>query len=208
MRNIVVYRSPVPYAQIDFGPIRFDQKLDAVGGESLVATLDQWSSVRSYYVESISASFGPFWFVVVTIALVGGSAAIVCFSDWRFVAAVAAVVGILTYPFLPITGGLPFVNNLRYVVPALMLAVVVAALVCARSAAMHVALAAACAAGITANLTADHRGRIPAWPGYPLWGLLAAIAIMSGSLVVLMQRDIASTLFRGSGKVLRAPLPV
>lgn len=107
IRNWVVHGSPIPYVDIRLGPIDLPASVASEPGESLLATLDDFDAVRQYYGESVQTSLGPLWFVPVLIGLVGCAVLLARSRDWRFMAALSASIGLLSFPMLPLTGGLP-----------------------------------------------------------------------------------------------------
>lgn len=181
-RNWVVHGSPTPYFDIDLGPIHLPATGEREIGETLFATLHDLGSSGGYYLESIRISFGPMWPLLPIGSLVACAVVLIRPCGWQLrSAALAALAGVVTFPFLPVTGGLPFVNNLRYGVPALMLAMVLLAVAAAPWRWARVIVTAVSAAAVVGNLTSGHRGRVPAWPGHHEWGWLAAVAIAGGA---------------------------
>lgn len=179
-RNWVVHGSPAPFVDIQLGPIDWPAQVPNESGEALLETLDDFDVVRTYYAESLRISLGPLWMVLVAVVLTACTAMMIRPRDWRFVAALSAAVGVLAYPMLPLTGGLPFVNNLRYTVTVLLLAMALAALAVATRPLARAGLVLVCSVMVVANLLSDHRGRVVAWPGYHVWGLVTAIAVVGG----------------------------
>ncbi len=86
-----------------------------------------------------------------------------------------------TFPLLPFTGGIAFVNNLRYGLTALMLAMVLAPLAVTSWARARVVLALVCLVCVATNLASDQRGRVEAWPGHHGWGFLVAAVVLAGA---------------------------
>lgn len=195
-RNLVVSGSPLPYADLTIGSFGFRQRVGAESGESLFAR--RADDFTRYYLDSLDTSLGPLWPLVVGFGVLGAAAAAIWLSGPIRAIAVAAVAGFLAYPFIPLTGGLSFVNNLRYALVALTLGLVCAVLVVARSPRARTALAGLLAAVVAANLVSPHRGRVPAWPDEPRWviaGLIAAIGAGTSPwwLAALQRLDRRST---------------
>jgi len=188
-RNWMLYNSPIASVDFDLGP--FELRGDLVRtepGESLLATLDNLDEVGEYYLDSLRTGVGPLWAVTLAIAVMAPIVVMIRARDWRLLGAAAAFIGLITFPILPITGGLPFVNNLRYGTGALMLALPLAAVAVAGYRWLQVGLAAVSVVLIVTNLVSDHRGRVAAWPGYHLWGFLAAVVLVGGAWLIF-QRD-------------------
>ena len=178
-RNWAVHRSPVPYLDVDVGPLELPGSLEPEGGQTLLETLDDLDELGSYYADSVRISLGPLWFLAVLLGVGACGLVVARARDWRWIAGLASAVGLATFPVMPITGGLPFVNNLRYGVTPLLLALVLGPSLVAHRRWARLVLTAACGAIIVANLVSDHRGRVPAWPGYHAWGAFVAVAIVA-----------------------------
>ncbi len=185
-RNWLLYSSPIAYVDVDLGPFELRGELRRTeDAPSLLQSLDVLDEFGQYYLDSLRIGLGPLWPVMLAIALVAPVAVMLRFRDWRFLGAAAAFIGLISFPALPTTAGLQFNNNLRYGTGALMLALPLAALAVAGYRWLRVGLAAIGVVLIVTNLVSDHPGRVPAWPGYHLWGFLAAVAIVGGAWIMV-----------------------
>jgi hypothetical protein len=144
-------------------------------GLTLWATLGDLGEWGRYYLDSTVTSFGPLWPVAVAVAVVGSAVACLRARGVQRLTAGAALTGLLLFPFMPTTGELAFVNNLRYGIPALALGLVTTVVAIAPHRRARVAATVIAVAVIVADLTSPHRGRVPAWPAEPGWAVGGAL---------------------------------
>lgn len=174
VRNLIVAGSPMPYADLTLGPIGFERQIPPMG-VTLFSTFDELGEHGRYYLDSLDVSFGPLWFVVVAGALVAGAAGVITLRGSLRVAALAGFAGVVTFPLMPVTGELPFVNNLRYSLAAVVICVVVGTVVAATHARVRTAVVVATGAIVLGNLMSPHRPRVPAWPDELWWAIGGAV---------------------------------
>lgn len=173
VRNLVVSGSPMPYADLTIGPFGFEQQVPR-SGETLLSTLGDLDRQGRYYLDSLDVSFGPLWFVVVVGALAGSIVGVTVLRASLRVAAIGGLVGLAAFPLMPLTGGLPFVNNLRYAIVALALGAIVGAVVAGGRTWSRWGVLAGSVAVIVVNLASPHRARVPAWPHESWWAVAGA----------------------------------
>jgi hypothetical protein len=184
IRDWVVARSPLPWFDIRLGPVHFVRQIPP-SGVSLahdVLSPKQW---RDVYLGGIWQGFGRAWPIVV-VALLGTIAMLL----WRRtlilgLVGVVLLAGVVGYLFTPLTGGIGFVFNLRYLSPVLLVAFAAIPLILPeRGNGPFVALIA-CLALVCVGATMPNREQTPAWPSGELLPSIAFVAIAVVAVVTL-----------------------
>ncbi len=133
---------------------------------------------RRNYLPGLHRGLGAAWFAVLVLGILG--AALMVFHRHRpldRIVGLVALAGVVAYLFTPQSGGVPFVFNLRYLSPMLLVGLVVLPLSAPTTVRWRWGqlLVSVCLVAIGA--TASHHERVPAWPGEALLpGVVAALA--------------------------------
>ena len=189
LRNWVIAGTPLPWFDIDAGPIHWPAQIPP-SAPSLahdVTHLDAW---RDLYLDGIWQGLGRAW-PLVLVLLVGAIAVAVARGPGtleRLVGAVLAA-GVVGYVFTPLTGGFGFVFNLRYLGPVFVVAFAFLPVALPSPPWWRRIAVAALAVVVAADLTMPNRERIPAWPS----GLVVPSLLVAGAGVALLAVLVRST---------------
>ena len=179
-RNWVVAGNPLPWFDLP----GFDKQVDQ-DGPALVRTVfdaDAWSSI---YLDGMAQGLTSLWPLVVGIVV--ASIALLAVRGDALERAVAAALGagVVLHALTPLTGGLTFAFNLRYLAPTLLVAVVLLPTVLPKDQRWSIAAAGALTAVIVAGALSDHSEGAPPWT-FPAttWALLALVAVIGAALAI------------------------
>ncbi len=195
LRNWVLTGNPLPWFDIPLGALTLERVVAADEGTSLLsagafdgATWDQ------IYRPGLHQALGPAWPVVLGLFVVSVLACL-----WRRrrgeerIIGLVALAGAVGYLATPLTSGLSFVFNLRYLTPVLLIALVALPTTLPRSRTSRLIQLLVSVALVVANATAPHLERTPAWPSETFWAVGAVLAIVAMALA-LHQADLARRL--------------
>jgi hypothetical protein len=186
VRNWVRADNPLPWFDIELGPVRFPVRAaeDSPSFASSLFDLDAW---RLTHFWGFTLGFGRWWQLVFALGI---GAAILLLVRGRGVlqkaCGVAVLAGGLQWALSPLTGGLSTPYGLRYLSPVLMigLALLPVTLVSARAMWRHGATALVLVL-MAAATTSKHIEPVSGWPrDYLLPGILAGGAVLAGVLLV------------------------
>jgi hypothetical protein len=186
VRNWIVAGDPAPFLKVTIGPISFRGSAP-FGQESAVHYLTNGTVWQRSYLPGLSHALGPAWPLVLSLGLCGAAFAIFWGrTPLERLVALAALAGMCAYPFIPNTGvfrGVGFVFNLRYLMPALLLAFILLPPSLVR---LHIAWRrVACFAMLglvvlSTALPAIPGDGMPAWPSDGVAsGVVAAIVVLA-----------------------------
>lgn len=178
-RNLLLADNPLPWFHLEVGPVALRRAAEPEADALLdtVTDLDIW---RTDYLPELAQSMGRAW-PVVLLAVAGASVSLtIGRSGLVRTAGLAVLVAFPAHVVMPLTGGIPFGNNLRYLHPALLLGGALVALAVARGGPrLRAATALGLGALVLVNLTSPHEARVAPWPREQL-----AIAMCVGVAVV------------------------
>jgi hypothetical protein len=181
VRNWVGAGTPLPWLDVTFGPIQLPAVVDE-GGTPLVEDLfnrETWSSIQ---LPGLEQGLGRAWPVVLGLVLVSAVGLLVGRRRHAVerVIGLALVAGVVGYVFTPLTGGLSFVFNLRYLSPVLVIGFVLLAGRWRTPATVGLVVVA------VSNAFAPHREETMAWPQPEvLVALVVAAAVMVGGFLLV-----------------------
>ncbi len=183
MRNWVLAGSPVPWVSVHLGPLSLSGKVNETG-RSVVSYITDGAVWRDWYLPGLSMSFGHAWPVVLALGVAAGVAVAVRAGHvLERVAAIGALIGILYYPFSPLSAdghGIAFQYTLRYLTAPLAVAFVLGPIVFASASMFRRIILAAFGALIALNSVSAHHERMLAWPhGQLITALAAAGAVVA-----------------------------
>jgi hypothetical protein len=196
VRNWIVAGNPVPWTEINLGPISFEAVIKS--RPELIYYLDDRTTWDRFILPALDKAFGPAWPLLAGLALLGAILGVVV---GRHVlersAGAAALLGIAALPFIPFSGDLrggAVVFFLRYLAPEIMIGLWLLALVLARiNGAWRWAGLVALLAIAAVNVTAPHIEDIPAWPSdQVVAGVLGGLAVLSVSAVVVLRHRLSA----------------
>jgi hypothetical protein len=216
VRNWILTGSPLPFVELSIGRFHLAGPAAVEGRASLVSTLDDLGEWQSWYRDGLRAGFGWLWFVVLGVVVGGALVTAVRRSGMIRVAALAVLAGVAVFPFMPLTGELPFRFNIRYLTPTMLLAMPIAAVAAAtarRPTPWRIGLTVACAAVVVVDLGARHHERTAAWPGHWWMAMLGAAAVVLAVLAIrrppaVSRRPLAAIAAGAVGVVVLAGWPV
>ncbi|MEN3272959.1 MAG: hypothetical protein V7636_1720, partial [Actinomycetota bacterium] len=133
VRDWVGTGSPLPWLDLHAGPLRVHASIDE-GGEPLARSLFDSSAWRDIYLHGLTRGFTRAWPLLAAVVLVGAVGLLAGHGRAGVdrVLGAAVLAGIVGHAFTPLTGGLSFVFNLRYLSPVLLVALVLLPLVLGR----------------------------------------------------------------------------
>jgi hypothetical protein len=166
LRNWVISGSPLPWFDLTIGPIRLPARA-AEEGPPLSDTFFDSGTWESLYRPGLALGFGRAWVFVLGIAAAGIVLGLVKGQRFERLAALMVLSGLIGHIFTPLTGGLSFVFNLRYVTPVLLLGFVLLARQVPATRVWRSAMSGVLLALVVVGATSPNRERLPAWPkGY------------------------------------------
>ncbi len=185
-RNLVATGNPLPYVR-DLGPVVLPGPGPAPQADaefSVAHYLGEDGLWDGFFSPGLELAFGPAWWLVLGIAAAGLAAAARAGDRFDRILALAGLGAAVAYLFTPQTAAGPegapvgFGINLRYLTPALLIALVLLpCLPALRGRAGRLAAVAALAVVIAAGLASD--GAFPV--GYRTGAILAALALVAGA---------------------------
>ncbi|MDQ1439534.1 MAG: hypothetical protein QOK43_3163 [Acidimicrobiaceae bacterium] len=194
LRNLFAIGNPIPGLRIGAGPIELARpptpSMD-VYGHNLLRHVTDWHLWRVALLPGLRTGMGSAWFVIIGIMAVAMGVGIITLRRHRLVPAVVAVFAFAVFfvtpgtvwaPQLIATPGVHFVTanlfgfNLRYMLPAVAIALVIVPLVMARWTRARLLVTAVL--GVVLAATQLGRGGADSWPkGFaPVAILTAAVA--------------------------------
>jgi hypothetical protein len=189
IRNWVLAGSPVPWFPVHLGPLSLSAKVNE-SGHSVMSYVTDGAVWRDWYLPGLSMSFGHAWPVVLALGVAAGVAVVLrARHALERVAAVAALTGILYYPFSPLSAdghGIAFQYTLRYLTAPLAVAFVLGPIVFASAATFRRIILAAFGALITLNAVSAHHERMLAWPHGQVITAVAAAAVVVFVVVLVV----------------------
>jgi hypothetical protein len=163
IRNIALTGSPLPYFDVSIGPLRLEAEATQ-DGPPLLDTLFSASAWRRY-VHLFDGSMGRAWPLVLAGILLVAIVVLVRASTAGRIAAITVLAAAAGHVVTPMTGGLVFENNLRYLHPALVLGGALLPLALARARPVVTYGAGLAAAALVAvNLTSPDKTGFTRWP--------------------------------------------
>ena len=182
LRNWVIAGTPLPWFDIDVGPIHWPAQIPP-SAPSLahdVTHLDAW---RDLYLDGIWQGLGRAWPLVLALLVVAFAVPLVRGPGTieRLIGAML-VAGVVGYLFTPLTGGFGFVFNLRYLGPVFVVAFAFLPVALPSSPRWRGVAVAVLAVVVAADLTMPNRERIPAWPS----GLVIPSLLVIGAAAALV----------------------
>ena len=184
-RNWVLTDTPLPWFDLSFGPLRLPTALVEPTGASLAESLggpDTWSGL---YLPGLAQGLGRAWPVVLAVALAGGMLAIARGPALERLAGIVVLLGVVGYAFTPLTGGLSFAFNLRYLTPALALGAVIGPAVASPDLRRRWLVLAALVAAVALGASSPHRERVPSWPAGTVVPALVVVVTAVVTVVVI-----------------------
>jgi hypothetical protein len=191
IRNWVLAGSPVPWFPVHLGPLSLSAKVNE-SGHSVMSYVTDGAVWRDWYLPGLSMSFGHAWPVVLALGIAAGvSVAVRARHALERVAAVAALAGMLYYPFSPLSAdghGIAFQYTLRYLTAPLAVAFALGPIVFASAATVRRAILAMFGALVALNAVSAHHERMLAWPhGQVVTALAAAGAVVLVAVLMGMR---------------------
>jgi hypothetical protein len=185
-RNWAVADNPLPWFDLDLGPLSFTASAEERGA-SIVDHLTDGAIWSDVYLPGLSQALGRLWPVVLVVAVAMVALAIA--REGRpllRLTGLALAAGIVAYLFTPSGGGLNFGFNVRYLAPVLLVAFALLPLTVEGLGARWRQGAVVVFAGLlVAGVTSPHRERIAAWPGgYLVPGVVTGVVVL-GALVLV-----------------------
>ena len=177
-RNWVLAGSPLPWFDLTLGPVHLPAGVVRTEG-SLASGIGEhgW---RDLYLPGLEQALGRAWPAVLVLGFVGAALALLRGrSGVDRVLGATVLLGAVGYAVTPLTGGLSFAFNLRYLTPALLLgAVIVPTLLPASRAVRHVLLVVLVTV-LAVGATSRHTERVSAWPSGTILQAVAACAVLA-----------------------------
>lgn len=122
LRNWRIADNPLPWFRFEIGPISLPRTIDE-GGTALLDGLTNRMMWRELYLPGLAEGFGVGWPIVVGLLLAAIAVPLVRGTGPADrLTGLVVLAGALTYLVTPLTGGVGYVINLRYLAPALLVA--------------------------------------------------------------------------------------
>lgn len=188
-RDWVLAGSPLPWFSV---PGLFERVTVDSQGESILAAGDLGATAwDTTYRPGLHQALGPAWPFVLLLVAVG--ATLVVRRSRPVVERVAGLVvlaGVVGHIATPLTGGISFGFNLRYLAPTFLVAAALVPLAVPPGGRGRAVVAASAAGLVVVGATAEHVERTEAWPGATpeAAAVLAAAALATAAAVVLVRR--------------------
>jgi hypothetical protein len=163
LRNWMITGSPLPWFDLALGPITLSATA-AEEGAPLSETIFDGDAWASMYRPGLALGFGRAWPFVLAIAVGGIVLALVKGPRFERIAGLMVLAGLIGHVVTPLTGGLSFVFNLRYLTPVLLLGSVLFARQLPATRQWRPAMSAGALALVVVGATAANRERVEAWP--------------------------------------------
>jgi hypothetical protein len=187
VRNWVSTGSPLPWFDLALGPVTLSATA-AEEGPPLSDTIFDGDAWETMYRPGLAQGFGRAWPFVLAIAVAGIVLALVKGPRFARLAGLMVLAGLIGHAFTPLTGGLSFVFNLRYLTPVLLLGFVLFARQLPATRAWRAAMSTATLLLVVVGATSANREGVEAWPkayvvpialGAVLAAVLAALYVRS-----------------------------
>ena len=164
VRNFALTRSPLPYFDVELGPLDLEAAATQ-DGPPLLDTLFDRSAWQEIYLPAFDGSMGRAWPLVLAGAVLVALVALFRGPVAGKVGALAVAAAAVGHVVTPMTGGFVFENNLRYLHPALVLGGALLPVAVARAGPLvrHGAAIAA-AAMVVVNLASPDKTGFHRWP--------------------------------------------
>ena len=130
VRNWVAVGNPIPSVHLKVGPISLPTPVITTPSTTVAHFISQWPNWRKFFLPGLRLAFGPVWWLLLGLALVGliGGLLNASGATTRMLAGVGIVsaVAFLVTPQVLAVNGAPifFVDNVRYADPAIVLGLV------------------------------------------------------------------------------------
>ena len=187
IRNWAITGSPLPWFDLALGPIRLSATA-AEEGPPLSETIFDGDAWESMYRPGLPLGFGRAWPFVLGIAVAGIVLALVKGTRFERLAGLMVLAGLIGHVVTPLTGGLSFVFNLRYLTPVLLLGSVLFARQLPATRAWRTAMSAGVLVLVVVGATSPNREGVAAWPkAYVV--PVALGAVLAVALVALYVRS-------------------
>jgi hypothetical protein len=191
LRNVSQVRNPLPFFAFELGPIRLRRVPQPVGG-SMAEFLTDGDVWRRQVLPGLSQGLGRAW-PLVLILVVGGTSVLLARGRVPVERIVAATVplGVVAHVFTPLTGGVTFAFNLRYLTPVLLVGFAFLPVNLDGAGTLWRRAACLIMLGlVVVNATARHREGTPAWPSsYLLVALVAGATAVAGAALLGSRRE-------------------
>ncbi|HEX4822064.1 MAG TPA: hypothetical protein VFV00_17800 [Acidimicrobiales bacterium] len=197
LRDWVVSGTPLPWFDIDAGPVHWPAQIPPQAF-SLAHDVLHAQAWRDLYLDGIWQGFGRTWPIVVAL-LAGTSISLIVRGPGAIerLLGLTLAAGVIGYLFTPLTGGFGFVFNLRYLGPVLLVAFVLLVTVVPSGDRWRRVVLVVFGAVLVAGLTMPNRERIDAWPsGRLLPAILVLLAV--GALTYAVVRRPRPAVIAGS----------
>ncbi|HEX7133060.1 MAG TPA: hypothetical protein VF228_10820, partial [Iamia sp.] len=191
IRNWVLAGSPLPWFAV---PGLFDRVTVEGQGDSLLAARDldrtTWDTL---YRPGFHQALGPAWPLVLALAAVGASLVLRRGRPAvERVAGLLVLAGVAGHIATPLTAGVSFAFNLRYLSPTLLLGVVLVPLALRAGPRSRAIVGVAATALVIVGATADNVERITAWPGAtPEAAVFLGVGALVAAGAVALSRRVA-----------------
>jgi len=188
LRNWVGAGSPIPWFDIDVGPIHVSAAAKG-GGPALIDSIGDGDAWRELYLPGLWQGLGRAWPLILLLAVAGAVAAVAsAVPSIEHLLGITVLGGIAGHVVTPLTGGFSFVFNLRYLAPALLVGFALLARAAGRAAsARGRALLATLLLGVVLVGTASpHRERVAAWPADAVLPAIAVAVLIAGVVALLV----------------------
>ncbi|MDQ1520285.1 MAG: hypothetical protein QOI55_1358 [Actinomycetota bacterium] len=189
LRDWVTTGSPLPWFNVPLLHARVGGSVRELG-VTLLTSLRRGDYAWRFYRGGLTQAMGRGWPIVLVVVIVSvvasvvaGAVAMARTRVFVRAAGVAALAGIVAYTVTPLTGGLSFGFNLRYLTPTFMVAFVIVPLGLRTLAGpARVVMTVLLVVSLLGAATAANHELVPAWPARYWWvGLLGAVVIVVGA---------------------------
>jgi len=188
-RNWVLTGNPLPWFHLP----GFEKQVDQ-DGAALVRTVfdaDAWSSL---YLDGMAQGLTSVWPLVAVAVLASIVLLAARGSAVQRALAVALTAGVVLHVLTPLTGGLTFAFNLRYLAPTLLVALVLLPTVVPPGRTWSVLIAGVLGVIVVAGALSDHAEGAPPWTFPPTtWALLGLTGVVAAALLTRRRAAIAVT---------------
>ena len=182
-RNWVLTGNPFPWFDLP----GFDKQVDQ-DGPALIRTVFDAGAWRDRYVDGMAQGLTVLWPLLVALLVGAIVALLVRGSSIQRAIGVAITAGLVLHVLTPLTGGLTFAFNLRYLAPTLLVAVVVLPTAVPRGDRRSVVIAVPLVALVVAGALSDHREGAPPWTFPATTWALVAIAVAGAAALASRRR--------------------